>query len=196
VIYGDIRDTIEALPEHCTGCDYRTLPGIFPVRERIIRDLRPAPRSVFEIGALVGYFLITAIHAAPSIRRVGWCDNETHTPNSNGMALANIRAHAAAHDRPEPASWYVNDRRLIRSAQCDLVQVDGAHSYQDCLLDLLIGLMMRPRWIMVDDYAVVPEVREATDHFRRLTGWPLEEHNTENGLALLTRPTPLEDHNR
>lgn len=188
--YGDIRDVLQALPHPPHDGTAYALTDLFTVRHEIIRQLDPQPTSVFEFGTLFGYFLVTALDAAPSIDRVGWVDNETHTPGSNQIALANVTA-----TRPDIDPIYVYDRGDAGPAlfqSWDLVQVDSDHSFEGCLFDLNVALAMQPRWIMVDDWiaeghrqaikaAVQTWLKEAPGE------WRLDEYVTQNGLAVLTR---------
>lgn len=184
--YGDVRDVLATLPHD--GPHHRQLPLLYPVRERLIRRLRPRPQSVFEFGTLLGWFLVTAISAAPTIRRVGWVDYERDLPGSNSLAAVNVRSLGRDLDLD-----YGSDRRAaLRFGQADLVQVDGDHSYDGCLHDLLIAhTALHPRWILVDDWTAPnhqKDVQEATRDFVRLSGaYRLRQYETENGLAVLTR---------
>lgn len=200
--HGDIRDLLEALPHHPDGGHgYKTLPKLFPVRHRLIREFDPSPRSVFEFGALVGYFLVTALDAAPSIERVGWVDNEHHTPGSNLFCEVNVCARGY-----DGQVWYgfnradvFTDPTLARERETfglryDLVQVDATHTYGECYADLCAAAALQPRWIFVDDWdahakGVQPAVAEFLEHARVFydAEFELETHETENGLAVLTR---------
>lgn len=182
-VYGDIRDLLVSLPHGSPNAATRYVRlDLFTVRHELIRRLVPAPRSVFEFGALYGYFLVTALDAAPSIRRVGWVDDESHTPGSNAMALCNVVA--------ESVMCWSSRSHIPPGLQYDLVQVDAAHSFEECLADLEAAALLEPRWIMVDDWTAHPDVVRATILWlhRQPEGlWELSEHETVNGLGLLTR---------
>lgn len=199
VCYGDVRDVLAGLPHHHGGNHYMLDDTIFPVRERIIRSLDPQPRSVFEFGALVGYFLVTALHAAPSIERVGWIDNESHTPGSNELCFANVcsvprGAKTIGNGRGE-ARWALSRDAVTWNGfelGYDLVQVDADHSYPECLADLHAADQLQARWIFVDDWTAevhAEDVQLATFTFmaESRSGWGLVEYKTTNGLAVLTR---------
>jgi hypothetical protein len=111
---------------------------------------------VFEFGALLGFFLVTALDAAPTIERVGWVDDESHTLGSNDLCRENIRSLVIAGppQRGYSAEWWTSGDELdtLQHQQWDLVQVDSDHSFEGCLFDLNVALAMQPRWIMVDDW--------------------------------------------
>lgn len=181
IVYGDVRDVIIKAPRY-GGHGYATL-DLFPVRHEIIRSLDPPPESVFEFGSLLGYFLMTAVVAAPTISRVGWIDVEADQGGSNEMCAENVR-----YARPSAQTWYsTRTRDCLIFGQADLVQVDGAHSFPDCLTDLVWALELCPETIMVDDYKAIPEVRRATDVFAKWVDKPVEYHETVNGLAVIRR---------
>lgn len=180
--YGDVRDVIRAAPAYYPGDGYSVM-DLFPVRFDIIAAMQPAPVSVFEFGAYRGYFLLTACAAAPTIRRVGWCDNETDLPGSNDIVKENIlwlRPHAET-------ICYTEAYRSILYGEADLVQVDAAHGYANCLTDLIWAAELNPRVLMVDDYMAHDAVRRATREFASWRGWHIEEFETVNGLAVLTK---------
>ena len=181
--FGDVRDVITAAP-NWGGHGYAT-SDIFTVRHQLIRELDPQPESVFEFGALFGYFLLAAVNAAPSIKRVGWVDVELDVPESNRFCAENLADYCEKHDRELAVFYETQTRRCLEFGGADLVQVDGAHSYPDCLTDLVWALELAPRTVFVDDYAVIDGVRRATDEFAAWHGVQVEYHETVNGLAVL-----------
>lgn len=185
--YGDVRDVLLELPN--TGHGYMTM-DLFPVRHKIISELVPRPTSVFEFGALYGYFLVTACDAAPEIDRIGWIDPEEHTTGSNELCQQNIYAYYRQHRLAiDPSVVWCGEttQRCREFGTADLVQVDGAHTYTDCFTDLMWALELAPRVIFVDDYKAIAEVQLATDHFAKLWELDVEYHETVNGLAVLRR---------
>jgi hypothetical protein len=160
---------------------------------------------VFEFGALFGYFLVTALDACPSDRvRVGWVDNETAHPGSNILCEENVESV-----RSGIALGYGNSRDLLPVRVCDVVSVDGDHSYEGCFADLLAADRLEPRLILVDDWDADThrvEIRAATHRFldrtqtmltdldgnRRPHAYELtDEIATQNGLAVLRRKDTL-----
>lgn len=193
--YGDIRDVLVELPHHHGGNGYMTT-DLFTVRHEIIRRLDPV--SVFEFGALLGYFLVTALDAAPSITRVGWVDIEAHTEDSNRLCEENLRDYCVRHGRRvDTEVWWGNPRAstAIPPGPYDLIQVDGDHSFGGCYLDLLQASLLWPKWIMLDDWLAaghMDEIQKATRRWLREReeageSWHVDVYQTVNGLAVLTR---------
>lgn len=180
--YGDVRDSLVDLPHYADGY---AVTDIFTVRHRLIRELDPQPRSVFEFGALLGFFLVTALDAAPSIERVGWVDNESHSPGSNRACSENLASYLEPRGRDASVLFDTAACRAPRFGRADLVAVDAAHGHYDCLTDLVWALSLDPRTIMVDDYTAHEPVRDATRRFAAWQGLEVEEHETVNGLAVL-----------
>lgn len=188
--FNDIRDTLVGLPhgDPWGGTSY-VQHDLFTVRHELIRALSPAPVSVFEFGALYGYFLVTALDAAPSIKRVGWVDDESHTAGSNEMCHANIRSVSSVpceihHWRDQAIEW--------KTGNWDLVAVDSDHTYDGCLADLQAAHDLDPHTIMVDDWIAAThtlDIQQAVLEFLDDTGdtYRLDTYVTTNGLAVLTR---------
>lgn len=193
--FNDIRDTLIALPHgdpHGSTAYVRS--DLFTVRHELIRELRPAPTSVFEFGALYGYFLVTALDAAPSIVAVGWVDNEQHTSESNQLCDANLREYLTDRGREDTLAWHGRLRDEVPiTHRYDLVSVDSDHSYTGCLADLHAAHRLNPRWIFVDDWDAEThrdDIRAAVAQFRLIDisdEYDLAKHDTVNGLAVLTR---------
>jgi len=181
--FGDVRDVLLASKHWGDPGHGYAMSDIFTVRHRLIREL--APKSVFEFGALVGYFLMTALDAAPSIERIGWIDTEKDCPESNRICLENLQDYLHTHDRGGDIFFAEQTRRCLEFRQADLVQVDAAHSYPDCLTDLIWAMELSPQTIFVDDYMAIDGVKRATDEFAAWQGLEVEYHPTVNGLAVL-----------
>lgn len=194
--FGDVRDVLRALPyPPDDGTRYALDTDIFTVRHALIRALDPQPRSVFEFGALLGFFLVTALDAAPSIAKVGWADTEQHTPDSNRLCDANLRDYCVSHSRPDTEVWWDNPHRALAfnpPRPYDLVHVDGDHTDAGCLLDLARASMLKPRVIMVDDWLAETHRHDVQSAVRmwlreQVPLWRLDVYETRNGLAVLTR---------
>jgi len=185
--YGDVRDVLAALPHHRGGEYWRT--DMFPVKHAYLAEHAPDARSVFEFGALVGYFLVTALDACPGIERVAWVDSELHTPGSNLLCEANVRAALADRLGVRLNAWSTSVLSYLAAShwrkRYDVVQVDGEHSLHACLVDLSLALAMRPKLILVDDTDAIAEVREAVELFAGYVGLEPEYHATVNGFAVL-----------
>jgi cephalosporin hydroxylase len=188
--YGDIRDLLVALPfGDPDGKTNYVRADIFPIRHQLIAELDPPPRSVFEFGALYGYFLVTALDAAPTIRYVGFVDNESHTPDSNRMAAGNVWT---VRGTAELEVFRDREEMLGSAARYDLVQVDADHSYAECLADLQAADRLGARWVFVDDataFGHFDAISRAVEAFRSGSAsvWSHDVHETVNGLVVLTR---------
>lgn len=189
--YGDVRDVLAALPYPPAsgfGTSY-ALTDLFTVRHRLIKAMNPAPKSVWEFGALYGYFLVTSLSAQPDMHLVGWVDNQSNDEESNKKCIANLESmleHKLHYFRMSCCT-----DREDAWGQWDLVQVDGDHSYEGCRSDLEIAARLRPLYIMLDDWTAGPHtdaVQSATMDWlgeQPPMSWELTEHETVNGLALL-----------
>lgn len=183
--FGDVRDVITTAPNwYGKGHGYAT-SDIFTVRHKLIRELDPQPESVFEFGALLGYFLLTAVDGGSSINRVGWIDTEGDMPDSNKLCAENLADYCEKHDRDLSVYYETQTRLCMGFGFADLVSVDGAHSYGDCLTDLVWAMELRPKTIFADDYKAIPAVKDAVDEFAAWQGVEVEYHETVNGLAVL-----------
>jgi len=185
--YGDVRDLLQHLPHRFDGDSYM-VSDIFTSRFEILRSLDPQPRSVYEFGALFGYFLVTAVAACPSIKRVGWCDNEVDIPRSNYYCDENVFSV-----RPEVKRQCCFRREDAPTGETwDVVSVDSGHSFECCLADLEAAEKMRPRLIFVDDYTAdghAENIGPAVARYLEESAfpWELELLETVNGLAVLRR---------
>lgn len=189
--HGDIRDVLLALPHHPwanhdSGSHYVS-SNIFPMKYLCLREEAPNARSLFEFGALVGYFLVTAIHACPSLNLIGWADDESHCPGSNELCLENVRVASEGRQmwvRPSLKAPMAHDHY-------DVVHVDGDHSYGWAVKDLSRALQMEPQLVLVDDTIAHDEVLEAVEDVCREHGLKPNYHITVNGFATIrVRPMP------
>jgi hypothetical protein len=193
--YNDVRQVLYDLPNHTNGGNSYAWTDLFTVRAEILKSMRPQPYSVFEFGALTGYFPVCAVHTCPTIKRVGWVDNEAHTEGSNKMCAENLSSVRSGlrlrwwHSREAFQATY--DAGGVDPY--DVVSVDSGHTYQDCLDDLRCASWLQPRLIMVDDWTGQvhrDDIQGAVKNFLvEQPYWRLTEHETVNGLACLWRET-------
>lgn len=177
--YGDVRDVLVSLPHHFDGNGYM-VSDLFPPRYEIARIV--APKFVFEFGALVGYCLatlVTGARAAGEEPMVGWCDNETYDPESNRKCRENLDAIGVKQ------IGYVTNRIDSHRFRGDLVSVDGDHSFEGCMADLIQAWAMNPRCILIDDYTAHPPVHDAAVDFAHCMNLELFGVETVNGLGVL-----------
>lgn len=187
--FGDVRDLLQQLPEEPWGGYGGTyvLSDIFPTKHRVLQELVPDADSVFEIGACFGHFLVTALDALERCVRVGWCDNETHTPGSNAGVVANLDRWRALSGRQVSGEWFDHLVKITTRSfdRWDVVHVDGEHTLHACLIDLGVALALRPRVILVDDTIAHQPVIEAVKLFSTYTGLEPVWHTTANGFVTL-----------
>src|SRR3990172_3797412 len=145
VSYGDVRDDLIALP-HYAGNGYATLSAgglpLFPVRSALADIVRP--RRIFEFGALHGYCLVSFLAGAPEVQAVGWVDCERDSPGSNWGCRENVESFLYSHGRSAEIRYWSWSWESLAFGQADLVQVDGEHSYDSCMLDLIFAYRLSP----------------------------------------------------
>ena len=123
---------------------------------RIAQLLRPV--SVLEIGVRAGYTAAMFL-ASGCMKYVGLdaTDSWGGTPGAVDWAklmlptnfpTASVKIHHVNTQSLKTFAGYGN---------FDLVHVDGDHSLQGCLHDLMLSLSCNPRWILVDDILHHPE---------------------------------------
>ena len=127
------------------------------------------PKKVLEIGALVGYSLIAMLEGADSIEEVFWVDNESYVPCSNILCISNL-TYYLGNRYESPRSLILghgrmrsNLLRFVGKSHFDLIHIDGDHSFEGKIQDLLISYMLKPKYIILDDCLGLDEVREAIE---------------------------------
>jgi predicted O-methyltransferase YrrM len=197
-VTGDVRDLLRTLPSRQLGAgdSYADLPHHFPLLHRVVEVVQP--RSVFEFGAFLGYFLVTALAASPAVGRVAWVDNESAYGGSNQVVHGNVVGACGYEGRTDflTESWQLLDREWQNRVAFQLVHVDGAHDREGCLRDLwLAQTVLAPQLILVDDYfrAGCPDVGPAVRDFAGWRGLELAVLETDGGTAILERGHRLID---
>lgn len=107
----------------------------------------------------------------PGVKRLDWVDTEVYMKDSNAHCLANLQAAGQALGWPLPELCGVRDRNALHwTGRYDLIHVDGDHSYDGALSDMLWAWERRPKTMLVDDYDYKPEVKRAVTAFSDLSG--------------------------
>jgi hypothetical protein len=78
----------------------------------------------------------------------------------------------------------------LKDISFDLAYVDGGHSYYVALSDLVSCANLNIKYIMVDDYTMLPEVKSAVDDFCRNNSYNIIDHCLEGnsrGIVLLSK---------
>ena len=94
------------------------------------------PKKVLEIGALVGYSLISMLDGADSIEEVFWVDNESYVPCSNILCASNLIYYLEHYyETPRPLIMgHGRTRssllRFVDKNHFDLIHIDGEHSFE------------------------------------------------------------------
>lgn len=152
--------------------------------------LLPA-RSYMEVGVRDGCTLWVAIEANPKgITRLALSDTwgDEHGGNGRG-SHEHIARLLSAVGWSGSVSWL--DGRSQETVPefladpFDLVHIDGDHSYEGALADLRNCWPLTDRVMVVHDYHLVPEVREAVENFVAESGAFCTNHDGGNGTAVL-----------
>ena len=129
---------------------------------------------------------------APEVQAVGWVDCERDSPGSNWGCRENVESFLYSHGRSAEIRYWSWSWESLAFGQADLVQVDGEHSYDSCMLDLIFAYRLSPQVVTVDDYSAIQTVRRATNDYAAEHGLGLFEVQTVNGMAVLHRDDSLE----
>jgi hypothetical protein len=78
----------------------------------------------------------------------------------------------------------------LKNISFELAYVDGGHSYSVALSDLIHCANLNIKYIMVDDYNMLPEVKSAVDDFCKNNSYKIIDHclqNNSRGIVLLSK---------
>lgn len=142
----------------------------YHVKREIALLLRPT--SICEIGVRAGYSAVAFLSAVPEAEYLGiddgLCDRES------GEAYL---AHARRLLEHYKASLLQTNSRTMdrlpwtsRGVPFEFVHVDADHSGTGCLSDLTLADASGARWILVDDYDVGADIRNACHTFLAAVG--------------------------
>lgn len=124
------------------------------------------PKSLLEIGVRGGYSAFAMVSACPDCSYLGIDNNSNLHGGTVGYyekALAMMKKYFPYND----IKVEIHDSQKLESLPpCDMLHVDGDHSYKGCMHDISIGLPTS-KVIVVDDYDYVSEVRNACDDFKK-----------------------------
>lgn len=123
--------------------------------------LRPA--SFLEIGVRFGFSFLPTIQSTDSVKyALGW-DLETY--GNNTIAVENIGKYYTGG-----AKWEIvhidSQEQVELPIPFDLISIDGCHDYSCKIHDLTLAIN-HCKYVILDDYDYIPEVRKATDDFLR-----------------------------
>ncbi|MBI3861039.1 MAG: FkbM family methyltransferase [Planctomycetia bacterium] len=128
----------------------------YQVLYRIAHSLQA--RRVIEFGVRCGYSTLAFFSAVPGAKVVGY-DAALEQPSASYLSHAEnlVTGHDFRLIRADTQG-------LDRISPCDLIFLDGDHSYLGCLRDLELAYWSAAA-ILVDDYGPLPEVRDAVATF-------------------------------
>lgn len=101
----------------------------------VARVLRP--KAVLEIGVRRGYALVAMLRGFPGIQRIVGIDTEGWVNSSQTLAFENLRAIGYVGELELPVASSRGFSSSLGSAQFDIVHVDGDHSYESAVADIL-----------------------------------------------------------
>ncbi|MCL4510928.1 MAG: methyltransferase domain-containing protein [Bacteroidetes bacterium] len=184
----EILSNLPCVKEEFRNQEWFTAESYYPIYETIARSLQP--QSVIEIGALQGFSLISMLKGGAAIAKLLWVDNEAYIEGSNLMCEQNIRWYLREIGRDRRTvdihryrSRYDLLKLMQREQRYDLIHIDGEHTFEGKLQDLLICTQLKPQYLMLDDYNHLQEVRRAVQYWARSTGSEYFIIDTYRGLA-------------
>lgn len=186
-MYNDVRDTLCNLPhirntttgEDCRKADWFQAPACYPRYAEMAEGLKP--RSILEIGTLLGFGLVSFLSGHPEVEEIVGVDNESYIRDSRRLCDENI-ASVFPHVR----------RRFVRTLEeargsYDLIHVDGDHTFNGALHDMAFAWGLGPRYMLVDDFDAIPEVQQAVYTFSKHQGMRFAALPSFRGWAAFRR---------
>jgi len=166
-----MTDWWEELVENWMPGDTRSRPdekrkAYYGAKYEVAQRLQP--KLIVEIGVRAGYGAFAMLSACPDARYIGIdADNGTHGWTQGALRHA-TKILAKFGDR---SIWINDSQEMDRLPEnIDLLHIDGDHSSEGCYSDLCLADRSGVRWVLVDDYLSLREVREAVDKFALDTG--------------------------
>ena len=156
------------------------------------------PQRILEIGSLLGFGLISFSVGFLGCQEIVSVDNESYVPHSRRFCLENFEAawrqmalteeQLAKKTQPE-ISFHAHYSELMRRNRraedgFDLIHVDGDHSYEGAIADMLFSWSLKPRFMLVDDYYSIDSVRVAVDSWARYYNVPFKVWDSFRGWAI------------
>ena len=182
----DARDFLKTLPvtthpttgEDFTQADWFRAWNGYPAYALAAETI--APRSVLEIGSLVGFGLASFIHGSPAIQRVTSMDGEVYMPGSQAVCAQNL-------------AFFGGEKQFVRTldgarGQYDLIHVDADHTFAGALHDMAFAWGLGPRVMLVDDYDFLEDVTHAVRAFASHHQLPFRTWKSYRGWAVFAEP--------
>lgn len=136
----------------------------YEVKYQIAKRLQPA--SICEIGVRAGYSAFAFLSACPNAHYLGVDIGTDGAEDVNEASMLTAHVAKILHNF-DYEIWWVNSQSIVNMpwAHYDLFHIDADHSYVGCRGDLRLAVRSKPRYILVDDFDVGPEVRAACRDF-------------------------------
>jgi hypothetical protein len=123
------------------------------------------PKVILEIGVRAGYSAMVFLMACPKARYIGYDNNAGKHSGAKGLKYSDwAKDILSGYD---VKMWPSFDTQKVLSLpdKGDFVHVDGDHSFGGCLHDLYLAVDSGAKWILVDDYSYIKDVKKAVDRF-------------------------------
>lgn len=139
-------------------------PIIYDYKYRIVSMIQP--KSIVEIGVRFGYSAAAMLSASPEASYCGIdADNQSH----GGVKGAHLKAFDMFlrffRDNGSIEIKNADTNTINEIPHGELIHIDGDHSYNGCAHDLRLAYNVQPKWILVDDYNHISDVRDAVINF-------------------------------
>jgi len=163
-------------------------PHYYGVKYEVAKRLQP--NAILEIGVRSGYSALAFLMACPEAKYLGIDAN-----NSEWGGGPDFYKHALTLLEPYDATIRVEDSQCITEPirGYEFWHLDGDHGFGGALRDLRLAGDSGARWILLDDYDLISDVRQAGDAFAfQNKGKYTSEYVTDGGYRgnlLLTRAT-------
>ena len=139
------------------------------------------PASILEIGVMHGQSLAAMLLGAGQCIGEGW-DTEGYEPGSNAVAIFNLKLCGLEN---RSAIFKRDSQKETRLPAFDLIHVDGEHSYNGAMHDLLMAARSA-KLILFDDIFHLPDCKRALADFMASPKVELLcEIPTQTGMALI-----------
>lgn len=152
----DVRQILRKLPYHSDVYGSRAWvhdPNHYPIYAKVFEVL--SPRTLYEIGAFIGYSLATAAVALPDLELIAWVDDESGLAHSNQYTEENVlAARAASGHKSLRLIYHTAEIPGVKPGEFDVIHIDGDHRYEPFTKDLNWAVARKPRYVIGHDVAL------------------------------------------